>query len=146
MFESDVREIINDIMNKDMTEDEKKKIFKEFSEIFLKNIDEAKSDILKTKEEDYKDIEVYEKQVNILNSLEETIEIKELKQKEVELIKLTMNELSWLDSFYSYLESFEKVLHFIGGDIIYYPEKIKNLQLEIDLLNKNLRKKGIIKG
>lgn len=147
MPESDIRDRLNDIISGYMTRDEKKEKIKEFLKLFIKNIEGIKTDVLKIKDEKCKDIEFYELHIRNLEPINGSIEIKELKQKEDELIKMIKNELLWLDSCYLFLNSFERMFYFIDHeDIISYPEKIKKLQLEIDIIDKDLKEKGIIKG
>lgn len=146
MSKSDIKETFGNILGEDLTEEEKKIKFEEFSKSFLENINTIKADIVNIKEDKEKNIEFHERRISNLES-HKTTETKELIQKEIDLIKMMKKELSWIDSCHSFFDICERLLSFIAyDDILSYPEKISKLILEIEILNKDLKEKGIIKG
>lgn len=87
--------------------------------------------------EQYKEIETHEEFIKILESIPQNQKIKELNQKEIQLIDLLRKEVFWLDISCLYIKSFE--------DIILSSEYKNKLQYEINILTEDLKREGIIK-
>lgn len=103
--------ILQPLMNlltneKEKSEDEDKKIMQKSLDFFkfFKDV------LIQIKTERYNEIELHEENIQTLESLNQNPKIKELKQKEIDLINLLRTEVSWLDISYLYIKSFEKLL------------------------------------
>lgn len=117
--------------------EEKEKIIEKSLKSFFENIKIFKDDIEHTKKEQDQEIEFHAGFIKILESLPQNSKIKELKQKEAELVDLLKKEGSWLENTYLSITFLENIISFL--------EKKNKLQKEIDILAEDLRTKGIIK-
>lgn len=110
--------------------------FKNTIESFTNNIYIIKNFLLKIKKELDEKIRYHEEFIKILEhiSQNQNAEIKELKQKQIELISILRKETSLLDSCFLFFDRLENVLT--------SSEKKEKLQEEIIILVGTLKKEG----
>lgn len=114
------------------SEEEKNKMI----ESFFDNIKIIKDYLLQKKKEQEEEIIYREEFIRILEYIPQNPKIKELIQKEIELIYFLKKDVLWLDSSYLNICHFE--------DVILHSEKEEKLQYEVKVIIEELKKEGII--
>ena len=117
---------------------------KEFLKTFSENLKPVVENAKQTKKELEKEIENHNKFVKTIETYEQP-EVKDLTEKEIELINLLKKDLIKLEKFYSFFNSFLEIFFIIGSeDAISASKKIGELQYEINIMTEKLKEKGII--
>lgn len=117
---------------------------KEFLKTFSENLKPVIENVKQSKKELEKEIETHNKFVKTIETYEQP-EVKDLTEKEIELINLLKKDLIKLEKFYSSFNSFLEMFFIIGSeDTISASKKIGELQYEINIMTEKLKEKGII--
>lgn len=119
---------------------------KEFLKTLSENLKPVIENIKQTKKEIEEEMETHNKFLKTIDIYEQS-EIKDLTEKEIELVNLLKEDLIKLEKFYSLFSSFVEIALIIGSeDAISTSKKIGELQYEINIMIEKLKEKGIIEG
>ncbi len=128
------------------SEEEIEKKIKECLKPFSETLKITIKDVEQTKKEQIKEIESHEEFVKILEPLYQHSDIKELIQKENELIAILKNDKLFSEKFYLVFKSLLDIINLILlEDLISVAKKKNKLQYEINIITENLKEKNIIK-